>query len=151
MDTKNQPPESGVMHSFSGEKKAKASKAIVVFVIAMVLGAGTGYLVSNSGSGLGSSKSEISATGDSKGQKVFGSDDAETFSDEAEGVLRKGGIEGEGQYHLERPGGESQNVYMTSSLVDLSLFIGKRIKVWGQTQQAQTAGWLMDVGRVEVL
>ena len=27
---------------------------------------------------------------------------------------------------------------------------GKKIKVWGQTQTAQYAGWLMDVGRVEV-
>jgi len=33
----------------------------------------------------------------------------------------------------------------------LSKFVGKNIKVWGQTQSAQYAGWLMDVGRVEVL
>ena len=30
-------------------------------------------------------------------------------------------------------------------------YIDKKIKVWGQTQTAQYAGWLMDVGRVEVL
>ena len=50
-----------------------------------------------------------------------------------------------------RPGGDSQNVYMTSGTVDLSKFINKNIKVWGQTQAAQHAGWLMDVGRIEVL
>ena len=35
--------------------------------------------------------------------------------------------------------------------VDLSKFIGKKIKVWGATQTAQHAGWLMDVGRIQVL
>jgi len=45
-----------------------------------------------------------------------------TFPDKTEGVLREGGIEGEGNFHLERPGGESQNVYLTSTTVDLELF-----------------------------
>ena len=74
-----------------------------------------------------------------------------TFKDIAEGILKGGGINGEGQFHLVRPGGESQNVYLTSSAVDLSKFIARKIKVWGETQTAQHAGWLMDVGRVEVL
>jgi hypothetical protein len=83
--------------------------------------------------------------------KTYGSDDLKTYKDSTEGVLKEGGIEGEGQFHLERPGGESQNVYMTSSTVDLSLFLNKKIKVWGATQTAQKAGWLMDVGRVQAL
>ena len=60
-------------------------------------------------------------------------------------------IEDEGQYHIERPGGVSQNVYLTSTTVDLSQFIGKKIRVWGETFSAQKAGWLMDVGLVEVI
>ena len=83
--------------------------------------------------------------------KTYGSGDESTFKDTAEGVFLEGGIEGEGQYHLERPGGDSQHVYMTSSLVDLSQFLGKKVKVWGETQKAQKAGWLMDVGKVQVL
>ncbi len=71
------------------------------------------------------------------------------FKDKAEGILKEGGIEGEGTFHLERPGGLSQNVYLTSSTVDLSKFIGKQVTVWGQTMQARTAGWLIDVGLVE--
>ena len=74
-----------------------------------------------------------------------------TFKDTTTGTLKNGGINGEGQYHLVRPGGDSQNVYLTSSSVDLSKFIDRKIKVWGQTQTAQYAGWLMDVGRVEVV
>jgi hypothetical protein len=43
------------------------------------------------------------------------------------------------------------NVYLTSSTVDLSPFVGKKVRVWGQTFTGQKAGWLMDVGLVEVL
>jgi len=84
-------------------------------------------------------------------QKTAGIVDKKTFKDQAEGVLKEGGIDGEGNFHLERPGGESQNVYLTSSTVDLSLYIGKKIRVYGQTFAGQKAGWLMDVGLVEVL
>jgi hypothetical protein len=82
---------------------------------------------------------------------IIGSNDTTTFKDVAQGALREGGIDGEGAYHLVRPGGDSQNVYLTSSSVDLSKFVGKNIKVWGATQTAQHAGWLMDVGRIQVL
>lgn len=75
--------------------------------------------------------------------------DKKTFKDSVEGILREGGIDGEGNFHLERPGGVSQNVYLTSTTVDLSNYIGKKVKVWGQTFQAEKAGWLMDVGSVE--
>ena len=76
--------------------------------------------------------------------------DKKAFKDSAEGILREGGIDGEGNFHLERPGGVSQNVYLTSTTVDLSNYIGKKVKVWGQTFQAEKAGWLMDVGSVEM-
>ncbi len=77
--------------------------------------------------------------------------DKKTFKDRTEGILKEGGVDGEGNFHLERPGGASQNVYLTSTTVDLSKYIGKKVRVWGETFQAQKAGWLMDVGLVEVL
>lgn len=77
--------------------------------------------------------------------------DKKTFKDSVEGILREGGIEGEGNFHLDRPGGASQNAYLTSSTVDLSGYIGKKVKVWGQTFSGQKAGWLMDVGSVEII
>lgn len=77
--------------------------------------------------------------------------DGKTFKDSAEGELVAGGVDGEGTYQLKRPGGESQTVALTSSVLDLSKFEGKKVKVWGETFAAQTAGWLMDVGKVEVL
>lgn len=86
-----------------------------------------------------------------KVEKTAGIADKKTFKDKAEGLLKEGGVDGEGNFHLERPGGESQNVYLTSTTVDLSQYIGKKIRVWGETFQAEKAGWLMDVGLVELL
>lgn len=84
-------------------------------------------------------------------QTTAGIADKKTFKDKVEGFLKEGGVDGEGNFHLERPGGQSQNVYLTSTTVDLSRYIGKKVRVWGETFKAQTAGWLMDVGLVEIL
>lgn len=98
-----------------------------------------------------SQASKAGSVSNAPAKKVIGVTDTKTFKDQAEGILREGGVEGEGSFHLERPGGTSQNVYLTSSTVDLSPYIGKRVRVHGQTFAAQKAGWLMDVGLVEVL
>lgn len=134
------------------EKKFFSVKLVALLITVVLLGIGSGYFLAKNISktaltnlGVPGSSSTVA-----KGT-VVGSEDLKTFKDMVEGKLEKGGIDGEGQFHLVRPGGESQNVYMTSSIVDLSLFIGKKVKVWGETQKAQKAGWLMDVGRVEVL
>lgn len=155
MDEKNNTQEnSPLMHDVKSKDSFFSMKLVVFLVIFAVLGVGTGYILSNvfpgGSSGLpGGSEGKIKG-GISKGE-TYGDGDPEIFTDEAEGKLREGGIEGEGQYHLERPGGESQNVYLTSSVVDLSQFEGREIKVWGKTFEGEKAGWLMDVGIVEVL
>lgn len=147
VNSKNANPS--VMHSFKDNKAGIAPmKVLIVLIIVFALGSGTGYLLSGSSK---ATKNVPLNSKDGSSGKIYGSDDTETFKDIAEGKLEEGGIDGEGQFHLVRAGGDSQNVYMTSSTVDLSQFVGKKIKVWGQTQTAQSAGWLMDVGRVEVL
>lgn len=70
--------------------------------------------------------------------------------DTASGTLKIGGINGEGTYHLEREGGASKYVYLTSSMVDLSLFEGKTVEIWGETLASKKAGWLMDVAKIKV-
>jgi hypothetical protein len=135
-------------------KKSSGVKSLVfTIIIVLILGIGTGYIAS--GLFQNAKKGPLSINGSSTSQDIkkgftAGVSDTSAFPDTAEGTLKKGGINGEGQYHLERPGGESQNVYMSSSVVDLSQFIDKKIKVWGATQTAQSAGWLMDVGKIEV-
>lgn len=125
-------------------------KLLSILVVVAILGAGTGYLMAFKKASGPLTIGKMSSSSVSKGTTV-GIDDAKTFKDTAEGKLEVGGVEGEGSFHLVRPGGDSQNVYLVSSAVDLSQFTGKKIKVWGQTQKAKTAGWLMDVGRIEVL
>lgn len=147
--------KSSLLHSFSGNQVPILSPMLVIIItVFILLGIGTGYLLAQNSSSspqtMGAS-SQVSGNGSSlKVGATYGVDDTSTFKDTAEGTMQKGGIDGEGQYHLVRPGGDSQNVYLTSSVVDLSQFIGHKVKVWGQTQTAQHAGWLMDVGKVEV-
>jgi hypothetical protein len=145
-----------LIHDFNKEsvKTAFTPKVITLLLIVVLVGVVSGYLLSNKNSastGGASTSGQISNTGSVPKGTIEGSNDTATFKDTASGTLQTGGIDGEGAFHLVRPGGDSQNVYLTSAIVDLSKFINKNIKVWGQTQKAQHAGWLMDVGRVEVL
>lgn len=141
-----------VFHNIASSSASFPMNVFILFIIAVLLGVGSGYMLAKHAVA-SPSQTNGSASSNSAGLvkgAIYGSGDTSTFKDEAEGVVQKGGVGDEGQFHLVRPGGDSQNVYMTSSLVDLSQFIGHKVKVWGQTQKAQVAGWLMDVGRVEV-
>lgn len=82
--------------------------------------------------------------------KVYGSTDSK-FSDSATGVIQKGGINGEGTHTLVRDGGPTQSAALTSSVVDLDLFIDKKVEIKGQTNSSRKAGWLLDVGSVKVI
>lgn len=146
--------DESLMHDFGNGQKATAMfspRLFILFLVVALLGVGTGYLLAKTGGAGGLRGGDGTKSGSVSKGKVFGSDDLKTYKDVAEGVMKEGGIEGEGAFHLERPGGVSQNVYLTSSTIDLSKFINKKVKVWGQTQDAEKAGWLMDVGRLGVL
>lgn len=142
-----------IFHQFKKPQSFIDTKKIIIFIACIAVGVIAGFLLSQTSSSTGGllvSKSGNNSSSVSKGA-IVGSNDLGTFKDSATGVMASGGIDGEGQFHLVRPGGDSQSVYLTSSIVDLSQFIGKKVKVNGQTQAAKKAGWLMDVGRVEVL
>jgi len=158
VQSESQPKEEGGGMVKSVDKKSSGLKKVflgVGLVLVIFLGVGTGYVLSlsKSSGGMGVSgklKREVSDEEITKGTMV-GVPDASTSRDSAEGDLTKGGIDGEGSHHLVRPGGESQYVYLTSSIIDLDQFAGRKVKVWGETFAGQKAGWLMDVGRLEVL
>jgi len=133
------------------ESKNTEEKAVSPFVMigvlvgAILVGSLIGFFFSRKTPSLsGSSPSPTAA-------QTAGISDKKTFKDSAEGVLKAGGLEGEGSFHLQRPGGASQNAYLTSSTVDLSIYEGKKVRVWGATFSGQKAAWLMDVGLVELL
>lgn len=125
----------------------------LIVILGVASGFGLTQLTAKSG-GISSEKVEpVSETGQVENVEVgktYGRKD-EIFSSEAEGVIRQGGIDGEGTHHLEREGGESQTAYLTSSVVDLDQFVDRKVKVFGETFAGQKAGWLMDVGAVKVL
>lgn len=124
------------------------------FIIILILTIGLGGALGLFGSTFTPTKAQKkTTTTETKGgiPKAQGVLDKKKFPDTVEGMLKEAGKDGEGSFHLERPGGETQNVYLTSSTVDLSLYIGKKIRVRGETQKAQKVGWLMDVGYVEIL
>ena len=135
-------------------KKVFVPLCVVVVIAGIGTGSGLNKLMAKGGNGkdvFEGQKIERVATGGISDGQVFGSADESTFKDNAEGFLEVGGINGEGSHKLLRAGGVSQTVYLTSSVTDLSKFEGMEIKVWGETFKAQSAGWLMDVGRVKVL
>lgn len=149
--TSAQNQEQSLINKINMNSPFFTKKLILVLIVAVILGVGTGYMLANKKSGVDVANTDsLDSSEISKGM-IVGSDDTKIFKDTAVGMLKGGGINGEGQFHLVRKGGDSQNVYLTSSIVDLNMFIGRKIKIWGETQKAQYAGWLMDVGRVEVL
>lgn len=131
-------------------KKNKTPKLLVIGALVVIAGIGTGWVLSG---GVSAQKGDSTYSGNApkqvKNDKEMGVSN-ESFKDSAEGKLVKGGIDGEGTYHLERPGGASQNVYLSSTVIDLGSFEGKNVQVWGQTLAGKKAGWLMDVGKIKV-
>ena len=133
------------------EDRPKQTKKGIILgaVVLVIIGVGifTGYLLSSRSAGGGVA---LGPGVEQKGSEV-GSVDVKTFKDTAEGVLEKGGIDGEGTHKLIREGGPSQTAYLTSSVINLDQFVGKKVQVWGETFAGQKAAWLMDVGRVKKL
>lgn len=126
------------------EEKHKKGIYIGALII-IIAGIVTGYFLSSSKSG----SKGIGSIGIIESKKIVGSEDTKIYKDTTEGTLEEGGIDGIGTHKLIRPGGESQTVYLTSSVINLDDFIGKQVKVWGETQATHKAGWFMDVGRLE--
>jgi hypothetical protein len=118
-----------------------------ILAVALVSGVATGYVLASSKSG-----GSPVVTQQGSGPATHAQQDTRTFRDFAEGVVQKkpdskNGDYSEGTHVLIRQ--NAVPVALTSSVVDLSEFEGKKVKVFGETQKAVKEGWLMDVGRVE--
>lgn len=136
--------------------------SVAILVATLVVGGGTGWVIAFSTSPATSTTEEQEVkSGEELAEgevpKSAGLKDTETFRDKAEGTLYIGGFVDEesgfreGTHRLERPGGESQTVYLTSTTVDLGMYDGKEVSVLGKTNRPQRVGWLMDVGYIELI
>lgn len=134
-----------LIHKFNFEQPHFKIFAAVL-VLALIAGIGTGYFLSSPNSKIIKKISKEEPPKDPQ-------QDRRTFRDFAEGVIEKRPEPeaqeeyGEGTHLLKREGAVS--VALTSSVVDLSKYEGKKVKVLGETQKAIKEGWLMDVGKVE--
>ncbi len=123
-----------------------------ILVSSIVLGIGAGYILA-SGKTTGSLTTTTSdGKNTTSGAPKTAAQDKSTFRDFAEGTIEKREAPKEGEYTegthvLVRTG--AVPVALTSSVVDLSEYEGKKVVVYGETQKAIKAGWLMDVGLVE--
>lgn len=123
---------------------------LTVVIAAVVLGVISGFIISQKG-GLVSPGTSGNTTANVKDP----TQDTKTFKDFAEGVIKAKPQPSdpsdyvEGTHTLQRAG--AVPVALTSSVVDLSKYEDKKVKVYGETQKALKEGWLMDVGKVEEL
>ncbi len=123
---------------------------IVVTVVVLLAGSVVGFVLGRNSASSSQDSTPSPTQKHVKTANEVGTTDTKTFSDTAKGKLESGGMSGEGTHRLIRPGGDSQTVYLISSIVDLDEFVGKVVEVFGQTIDAQRVGWLMDVGRVKL-
>jgi hypothetical protein len=139
----------------SSMKKMNLKLILLLTVVAVSAGVGTGFgvysLQANASKVDTTAYQQVAEEGSVKVGDIFGIKDDSTFKDSAEGYLDEGDPDLEGSHRLVRPGGETQTVYLTSSVTDLDKFIGMQVQVKGETFKGQKVGWLMDVGQVEVL
>lgn len=119
---------------------------LTVAIASIILGTLTGYIISNKKTGSMVGGGVLAPT--AKNAQT----DNRTFKDFAEGVIKAKPAPADGEYTegthtLVRDG--ALPVALTSSVVDLSQYEGKKVKVYGETQKALKEGWLMDIGKVE--
>jgi len=131
-------------------KKGGNLPIIIGSVLVVLLGVGTGWLLSGSRASTG--KHQV-VVGESGGADKSGSDsevgEVTDEAHEAEGTLLEGGLDGEGTYRLEREGGSSQTICLTSTVLDLSSFVDKKVVLWGETMSSVQCPWLMDVVKIK--
>lgn len=134
--------------------RAGISKFIPIIIIILVVGAGIFSGLVASSRSKSAAKATSSAIDEENLTPQAKESFAKTFRDQAEGTIEKNDQfdkYAQGTHKLIRPGGESQTAYLTSSVLDLDQYLGKKVKVYGETFGSSQVGWLMDVGKVDVV
>lgn len=136
--------------STSGNKLAKIVPVLLIIIV-VVIGIATGFVLSTKNKPSIAGKILLEGEGISP---EIQENLSQTFSDEAQGVLEKNtelDRYAQGPWILIRPGGDDQRAFLTSTVLDLDEYIGKEVKVFGETFGSSQVGWLLDVGKVEVI
>lgn len=123
---------------------------IAILVASVSLGVISGLVLARGETHSTTSSANIKTTAQVKNPSL----DTKTFRDFAQGTVKKRPepkdpseyVEGT---HLLVRDDNPTPVALTSSVVDLTKYEDKKVKVYGETQKAIKEGWLMDVGKVE--
>ncbi|HSX18794.1 MAG TPA: hypothetical protein VLE91_01530 [Candidatus Saccharimonadales bacterium] len=132
--------------------KFSPKKILPILIILIVVGAGIASGLVMSSRNKSKAMGAMSQNGQDVPKEVQQSFN-QTFKDEAEGTVQRNDQldkYAQGTHKLLRQGGDSQTAYLTSSVLDLDQYVGKKVKVFGETFGSSQVGWLMDVGKVEV-
>ncbi len=130
----------------------------IIIIVAVIIGFGASRIfpsrtqneISNQTNSIETKATKIIEGEEIKPGILYGNTN-KTFADGAAGIIKSGGINGEGTHTLEREGGKTQNAALTSSVIDLDLFIDKKVEVKGETNKSNKVGWLLDVGSIKII
>jgi len=150
--------EGNILRRFDAAEKDWRRPALSALVIVFIIAGGviSGYFLSQKSPAKDNPTTTKKINGNVEivsGTREKGIKDSRVFRDSTQGRLEVNDFSqvDEGSFKLLRVGGKSQTVYLNSSVVNLSEFVGECVEVWGETFTGRKAGWLMDVGRVKVM
>lgn len=148
-------PVGGVTLPPVTSSKGVGNNALLIFVALLIvslgLGIGTGFVFAKKGVQSGNSSVSVQSSNSVQTDKEAGINDTSAFPDTATGVLTTGGIRGEGTHHLDRSETKEKEVALSSTVINLDNFVGKKVEIRGQTISSKTSGWLMDVGKIKIV
>lgn len=150
-NTPNQPMLRSFTNSNQQPKRNPLSVILVLALVVVLAGVGTGYVIAKSGGSTSTAEQATPSDTNLAANEAGISDESQFEEDAPEGILQEGGLNGEGTHHIDRNAGPEKMVYLTSAVINLDNFVGKKVKVWGNTMAAQEAPWLMDVGKIKVI
>lgn len=126
---------------------------LLLIIIILAIGIGTGLVLSSRAKSQEISKKTL--PDEQQNLTPAQKQNLQTVTrDSAEGVIQKNeNFEqtAQGQWKLIRPGGDSQTAYLTSSYLNLDQYVGKKVKVYGETLGSDKVGWLIDVAKVDTV
>lgn len=144
--------QSSILNPMTPRSNKKSPMPMIVVALLVILaGIGTGYFLAGGSSAQTGGDSPKVSENMVQTENEAGVADEGEYGEPAEGNLEEGGLDGEGTHHLVRPGGETQTVYLTSTVIDLASYEGKKVQIWGQTFKGKKSGWFMDVVKLKVV
>lgn len=141
--TSLQPVSSQVQSQVEAKTSLNKLTLISVCLVAILLGIFSGFYLSSNKPDTASKAQAQKATEENANVQI----DENLIKDTVSGVLREGGVNGEGTHKIETGNGD---VAILSGSLYLDSFIGNKVTVWGRSISSPNVDWLIDVAKVKV-